>query len=112
MVTDGIDMTSAIYCGSTNQTKIKLQKDKFYTFFFPFFSSEPSEMTHHLKLLTAKPHQVLDIIETEKKQLEKQLAECEPSEEPFIIAAQAQLKVRLLYHYDVTVIQWITSRHI
>lgn len=56
--------------------------------------TEPSEMTHHLKLLTAKHHQVLDIIETEKKQLDKQMVDAEPSEEPFIIAAQAQLKER------------------
>lgn len=55
---------------------------------------EPSEMTHHLKLLTAKPHQVLDIIENEKKQLDIQLKEAELSEEPFIIGAQAHLKER------------------
>lgn len=54
-------------------------------------------MTYHLKLLTAKHHQVLDIIESEKKQLETQLKEAEPSEEPFIIAAQAQLKVSFVF---------------
>ena len=51
-------------------------------------------MIHHLKLLTAKPHQVLDIIEFEKKQLALQMRDADPSEEPFIIAAQAQLKVQ------------------
>ena len=67
---------------------------------FLYSSSEPSEMTHHLKLLTAKHHQVLDIIETEKKQLDKQMVDAEPSEEPFIIAAQAQLKVSPLSYFQ------------
>ena len=55
-------------------------------------------MTHHLKLLTAKRHQVLDIIENEKKQLDIQLKEAELSEEPFIIGAQAHLKVSNILH--------------
>ena len=58
-----------------------------------FVLIEPAEMIHHLKLLTAKPHQVLDIIEIEKKQLQLQMRDADPSEEPFIIAAQTQLKV-------------------
>ncbi|KAL4223854.1 RING finger protein 10 [Mactra antiquata] len=56
--------------------------------------NDNEEITHHVKLLTAKPDQVMDVIETEKQQLSLQLMDSEVSEEPFIKGAQDQIEIR------------------
>lgn len=66
---------------------------------------ETEEVTRHLKLLTASPEQVLTVVENERNQLQKQLTDAEPSEEPFIKGAQQQLKDRETRLQDKHIVQ-------
>ncbi|KAK3589143.1 hypothetical protein CHS0354_017110 [Potamilus streckersoni] len=53
---------------------------------------DAESITQHQKILIALPEQVLNIVADQKQALQMQLIDAEPSEEPFIEAALANLK--------------------
>ncbi|XP_053374872.1 RING finger protein 10-like [Mercenaria mercenaria] len=86
-------------------TLMKKEKGSIYAVPAEFWQKQPGkchniqeneDVTRHVKLLTATPDQVLEVVDVEKQQLLMQLVDAESSEEPFIKGAQEQIKAREL----------------